>query len=308
MDPSAVKITTNREGKKVVKVTQAEPGRVDVLDDPSQYDLFRTRGFLLLHSVSGIVQFSLLMITILLSKWDLFAPIFTTLLLDEPNSQYIRTVWVKTNVYLVPIFVYIHGLSFTFHLGTLFLWRRPYLRWRQDAISPLRWLHTALTSPVRTALVLYSAGIREATGLALIFLIRIMTHVVSLTNEIVSRTVNTMQWSLGPRTRLWLCVIILLTSLVIWMVTVVIIININTVTNAVTSVYGIILFISHSVFVILSYANHGIFLLQSPTRYYRSEYLAIICETCDAILVTSVFLNYVLRNSEYMWNDKVWQH
>ena len=300
-------MTRNREGKMVErKIRISEPGSIGALSDTTQYDLFRTRGFFALHGVSALVHFSLLLITILLSNWNVNAPIFSTSLVDEPNANFIRTVWMKTAVYLVPIFTFLHGFSFTFHLGTLFLWRRPYLRWRKDAMSPLRWMHSSLTSPVRSALIIYAAGIHEASAIALIFLIRLIIHFVSLSNEFVSRSIDGNTWTLSPRTRFWLGIMVLTAAFIIWVTATVLIINVNVVSNSTDNTFGIVLFATHSIFIIISYANHGIFLLQKPSSYFRSEYLAIISESLDAVVTTTFFLVYILRNEEYIWGEKAW--
>ena len=300
-------MTRNREGKMVErKIRISEPGNIGALSDTTQYDLFRTRGFFALHGISAIIHFSMLLITILLSNWNVNAPIFSTNLVDEPNSNFIRTVWTKTIVYLVPIFTYLHGFSFTFHLGTLFLWRRPYLRWRKDAMSPLRWLHSSLTSPVRSALIIYAAGIHEASAIALIFLIRLIIHFVSLSNEFVSRSIDGNTWTLSSRTRFWLCIMVLTAAFIIWVTATVLIINVNVITNSVDNTFGIVLFATHSIFIVISYANHGIFLLQKPSHYFRSEYLAIISESLDAVVTTILFLVYILQKEEYMWGNKAW--
>lgn len=300
-------MTRNREGKMVErKIRISEPGSIGALSDTTQYDLFRTRGFFALHGVSALIHFSMLLITILLSNWNVNAPIFSTNLVDEPNTNFVRTIWTKTTVYLVPIFTYLHGFSFSFHLGTLFLWRRPYLRWRKDAMSPLRWFHSSLTSPVRSALIIYAAGIHESSAIALIFLIRLIIHFVSLSNEFVSRSIDGNTWTLSSRTRFWLCIMVLAAGFIIWVTATVLIINVNVVTNSVDNTFGIVLFATHSIFIIISYANHGIFLLQKPSSYFRSEYLAIISESLDAVVTTIFFLVYILRNDEYMWGEKAW--
>lgn len=304
---SETDMTRNREGKMVErKIRISEPGSIGALSDPTQHDLFRTRGFFALHGVSALIHFSMLLITILLSNWNVNAPIFSTNLVDEPNTNFIRTVWTKTTLYLVPIFTYLHGLSFSFHLGTLFLWRRPYLRWRKDAMSPLRWLHSSFTSPVRSALIIYAAGIHESSAIALIFLIRLIIHFVSLSNEFVSRSIDGDRWTLSSRTRFWLCIMVLTAAFIIWVTATVLIINVNVITNSVDNTFGIVLFATHSIFIVISYANHGIFLLQKPSSYFRSEYLAIVSESLDAVVTTIFFLVYILRNEEYMWGEKTW--
>lgn len=293
--------------EKVVEKRLSTPGKIAALEEPEAYTVYRRRWFFALHGASSIVHFSLLILTILLSKWSIHVPVFTTVLLNERNNDFIRAVWTKTSVYLLPIFVYMHTLSFAFHIGTIFLWREPYLRWREQALSPLRWLHTSLTSPVRTAVVIYSAGIREGSAIALVFLIRLFTHVVSLSNELVARTVNEITWSISDRTRFFLTFMVLLIAFSVWMSCVAFIINVHTIPYAVDDTFGIALFASHSLFLVIGYANHAYFLLKPPTKYFKSEYVSVLAESSDAIVVTLLFLTQVMQKENYMWGSKYWQ-
>lgn len=298
-------LSTVKASSKIVKVEDA-PGKIDILDHPAQYDIFQVRWFLSLHGTTAVIQFALLVLTILLSNWSISAPVFSTILINERNFDFVRAKWTRTTVYLLPIFVYLHTVSFIFHMGTIFLWRRPYLRWRQDAISPLRWLHTILTSPVRTGLVIYAAGIREGSAIALIFIIRVLTHIFSLSNELVSRTVNGISWSIGQRTRFSLMFLFLFGAFLIWITCVAFIINAHIDPMSVSDTFGIALFAAHTLFIIISYANHAIFLMQSPNQYYKSEYIMILSETSDMIVISLLFLTQIMQKEFYTWDDKYW--
>ena len=264
--------------------------------------------YLVTHATSAITAAGLFIVSIVFGHWSHAAPLFTTSMVAYATDTHTRVRWSVEMVPLLPLILTLCALTAAYHVGALFLWRRDKASWLSEGRAPLRNVHTALTSPLRLCIVLYAAGLHEATTLGVFFVNRWLIFSLIWMYERISRPVNEEKWSLPTGTQRGMVWIIFGAYTLSFVLGIVAVVNVNMVASTVDNTFGLVLFATHSITGALSVFGHCLVSMQPPREFWKTEFFVTISETCDLTLIVVLLLVYQLTRPVYVWNEMTWSY